>query len=76
MPNPGATQSAAVRSAKSDQHALIIIKLIRQAEAEGATTLRDIAAWLNSRGHRTMRGSAWSSVQVLRVKRRAGILLS
>lgn len=75
MPNPGSTRSAAVRSAKSDQHAINIITLIHQAEEEGATTLRAVAAWLNERGHRTMRGSAWSSVQVMRVKQRASILL-
>ena len=40
---------------------------IEQARAEGCSSLREIAAYLNSRGIRTVRGKEWQASQVQRV---------
>jgi DNA invertase Pin-like site-specific DNA recombinase len=48
-----------------------ILPVIAKIRTEGATTLRQIAAELNSRGEMTPRGSQWSAVQVMRVLRSA-----
>jgi hypothetical protein len=43
---------------------------IKRLQAEGATTLRAIAAGLNAQGIPTARGGTWSAVQVMRVLQR------
>jgi DNA invertase Pin-like site-specific DNA recombinase len=48
-----------------------ILPVIEEVRAGGATSLRQIAAELNSRGEMTPRGAQWSAVQVMRVLQRA-----
>lgn len=59
--------SRAVRVARAEQHAANILPIVRQIQAAGATSLRAVAAALNSRGVRTPRGGEWSANQVKRV---------
>jgi DNA invertase Pin-like site-specific DNA recombinase len=67
----GATVSASVRSDKAAKRAgdvLPIIQAIKERlQAEGATSLRQIASALNERKIPTARGGEWSAVQVQRV---------
>jgi hypothetical protein len=44
-----------------------LLPVIESIKAEGATSLRQIAAVLNERGITTARGSEWGAVQVQRV---------
>lgn len=55
------------REDRADQFAGNVLPLIRQAEAGGAVSLREIAAALNARGSKTRRGSAWTAAAVSRV---------
>ncbi|MET4698857.1 DNA invertase Pin-like site-specific DNA recombinase [Constrictibacter sp. MBR-5] len=59
--------SRAVRVARAEQHAANILPIVRQIQAAGATSLRAVAAALNSRGVRTPRGGEWCATQVKRV---------
>lgn len=45
--------------------------MIAEIKAKGATTLREVAAELNSRNVDTSRGGSWSAVQVQRILARA-----
>lgn len=64
----GTTASAEVRRSKADNKAKHLIPVIRAIQAEGATSLRQIAAVLNERGIDTPRGTGrWSAVQVSRI---------
>ncbi len=45
--------------------------IIKDIQAEGAATLREIAAALNDRGIPTAKGGEWSATQVMRVVNRA-----
>jgi Recombinase len=45
--------------------------IIRELQASGATSLREIAAGLNARGIKTACGGTWSAVQVSRILERA-----
>jgi len=67
----GAQASAAVRGAMASKRAADLLPAIRHAQAQGATTLREIAAALNETGIPTARGGEWSAVQVQRVLARA-----
>jgi Recombinase len=49
------------------QRAADIGPTIKSLQAEGATTLRAIAAGLNAQGIPTARGGRWSAIQVMRV---------
>jgi DNA invertase Pin-like site-specific DNA recombinase len=62
----GAPASRAVRTAKADKRAADLAPIIADVKAAGATSLREIAAALNSRGIPTARGGTWSAVQVQR----------
>src|ERR1700722_11668015 len=56
------------RSAVADKRAAIeVLPVIRELQAAGATSLRQIAAGLNERNITTPRGGEWSAVQVQRV---------
>src|SRR3546814_7706803 len=55
--------SRAVRSARAEQHAANVLPIVRQIQAAGATSLRAVAAALNSRGVRTPRGGEWYANQ-------------
>lgn len=63
--------SRRVRSKASVQFAQNAIPIIRQIQASGLSTLRDVAAALNARGVRTSRGGEWQPTQVKRVLERA-----
>jgi len=63
----GAKASASVRSAKASNRAGDIQPIIESIKAEGAVSLRQIAAVLNERRIPTARGGEWSAVQVQRL---------
>ena len=67
----GQRASAAKRSALATDRAIDLLAVIRSAQANGATSLRQIAEVLNERGIVTARGGEWSAVQVARVLARA-----
>jgi len=66
--NPRAAETvgrahAANRTA-ADQFAANVLPIVREIQASGLTTLREIAAALNARGVRTARGGQWHSTTV------------
>ncbi len=63
----GVAASAAIRAARSKKHAADIMTTIREAQANGATSLRKIADYLNRHSESAPRGGSWSAVQVSRV---------
>jgi DNA invertase Pin-like site-specific DNA recombinase len=63
----GAKASAEVRGAMASKRAADLLPAIRRIQADGAVTLRDIAAKLNEEEIPTARGGEWSAVQVQRV---------
>lgn len=63
----GPAVSAAVRSKASDARALKVRRQIEALQAQGATTLREIANRLNDAGITTPRGARWGASQVKRV---------
>lgn len=67
----GNAQSVKVRQQRAAKRANDLLPAIEQAQAEGASTLREIAAFLNAKGIPTPRGGEWSAVQVKRVLDRA-----
>lgn len=56
--------------AKANARAELLSDVLAHIKAEGATSLREIAAALNERGIQTSRGGSWSAVQVSRVMAR------
>jgi hypothetical protein len=54
------TEKAACRRAE-------VLPIIEQLQANGATSLRQIAAALNERGITTAKGGKWSATQVMHV---------
>lgn len=74
----GSAAGAAVRKAKAAKLVEHLVPVLAHIREEGATSLRTIAAQLNSRGIETPRGGEWSAVQVKRMMARAvesGLLL-
>lgn len=67
----GAKASAVKRGAKAANRASDLLPVIRTAQANGASSLRQIAEVLNSKGLTTARGGEWSAVQVQRVMNKA-----
>lgn len=63
----GPAASAAVRAKASKERATKVLRQIDAARLAGATSLRDIAASLNSAGITTSRGGEWHATQVKRV---------
>jgi DNA invertase Pin-like site-specific DNA recombinase len=63
----GPSVSVAVRQAASEARAAKVRRHIEAARADGAISLRQIAAALDAKGITTARGGAWSAVQVQRV---------
>lgn len=57
--------------ARADQFAGNVLPVIRQVQAAGCTSLREIATALDARGLRTRRGSRWTAAAVARVLARA-----
>jgi DNA invertase Pin-like site-specific DNA recombinase len=66
----GSAAGAAVRAAKAAKRTEDLQPLMEYICAEGATSLRAIAAELNARGIETPRGRRWYPIQVQRVLRR------
>jgi DNA invertase Pin-like site-specific DNA recombinase len=66
--NPRAAETVgmahAANRAAADHFAANVLPIVREIQASGLTTLRDIAAALNARGVRTARGGAWHSSTV------------
>jgi hypothetical protein len=56
-------KGAAAHRTAADAFAANVLPIVRQIEAAGATTHRAIAAALNARGIRTVRGGAWHDRQ-------------
>jgi DNA invertase Pin-like site-specific DNA recombinase len=73
--NPRAAEAAArahaANRAVADQFAANVLPILREIQASGLTTLRDIAGALNARGIRTARGGAWHSSTVRNLLLRA-----
>jgi DNA invertase Pin-like site-specific DNA recombinase len=68
----GNAHSVKVRQERAVKRAHDLIPAIEQAKADGAVTLRDIAAFLNEKGIPTPRETGqWSAVQVSRILTRA-----
>ncbi|RUW85119.1 recombinase family protein [Mesorhizobium sp. M1E.F.Ca.ET.063.01.1.1] len=65
-----AARSREVRTARADAFAANVAPIIEQVRASGATSLRQIAEALNSRGIGTPRGGTWSAMQVSDVLKR------
>jgi DNA invertase Pin-like site-specific DNA recombinase len=63
----GNVASAAIRCAKADKRAADLLPVIQAIQAQGAASLRKIAAELNERDIPAARGGRWSAVQVRRV---------
>jgi DNA invertase Pin-like site-specific DNA recombinase len=57
--------------AAADAHAQNVLPVIRQMQASGLRTLREIAAALNARGIGTARGGAWHTSTVRNLLARA-----
>ncbi len=68
----GALASAVIRSTKAKRRAADIGPIVADIQANGATSLRQIAAALNERHIRTAQGKEWSATQVMRVLSQAG----
>lgn len=66
----GRKQAAAVVSRRADQRAADLEPMIRQLQAEGATTPRELAERLNDKGVPTARGGQWYPTTVRRVLER------
>jgi DNA invertase Pin-like site-specific DNA recombinase len=67
----GPQASASVRSASARDRALKVAAQIEALRAAGATSLRQVAAGLNSAGITTPRGGRWHAAQVKSVMERA-----
>ncbi len=68
----GNPQSVKVRKERAAKRAHDLLPAIEQAKAEGAATLREIAAFLNAKNIPTPRETGeWSAVQVQRILQRA-----
>jgi DNA invertase Pin-like site-specific DNA recombinase len=63
---------AAAGRAKANRFAESVTPAIREAQAAGAKSLRQIAAALNARGIPTARNGAWAATQVRDILNRAG----
>ena len=74
--NPKLAEARAIananHSAGADAFADSVAPAIREAQAAGAKTLRQIAAALNGRGIGTARGGKWEATTVANVLRRIG----
>src|SRR5260370_35583327 len=74
--NPRLAEARAAVNARSqasaDAFAITAAPAIREAQAAGAKSLREIAAALNARGIATARGGRWEGRTVANVLRRAG----
>jgi DNA invertase Pin-like site-specific DNA recombinase len=63
----GAQASVTVRRARAAKRSADLLPIIQEIRSRGASSLRQVAASLNSRGIATARGGEWSAIQVRRV---------
>ena len=63
---------AKANKARADKFAANVLPIIERIQANGATSLRAIAAELDAQGVLTDRGGKWAAQQVLGILRRAG----
>ena len=63
---------AVANAAQADRHAANIAPIVRQIQAAGGKTLREIADALNARGIRTARGGSWYASTVRNLLARPG----
>jgi DNA invertase Pin-like site-specific DNA recombinase len=63
----------AIRTARADTFAAAIAPAIREAQAAGAKSLRQIAAALNARGIATARGGKWEAATVANALKRIAV---
>jgi hypothetical protein len=56
-----------VRKDKAAKRSADLLPMVKEIEASGAESLRQIAAVLNARGIPAPRGGEWSAVQVGRI---------
>ena len=63
----GRRAAAKTRTARAEARAADLAPLIAELQAQGVTTLRDIAKALNERGIPTARGKEWAPEQVRRI---------
>ena len=68
----GSALASQARTAKVDQRVKDLAPIIREAQANGATSLRELAGALNERGVPTARGGRWTATQVNRLLARLG----
>ncbi len=68
----GRAASAEVRAARSQKHAADILPTIREAQKQGATSLRQITAYLNEHSEAAPRGGLWTATQVSRILSNSG----
>jgi DNA invertase Pin-like site-specific DNA recombinase len=61
----------AVQTAQANQFAANVLPIINEIRAAGVTELKAIAAALNARGVRTVRGGQWEATQVKRILARS-----
>jgi len=66
------TKGSASQRAEAYVFAAKVLPVVRPIQAEGAVTLRAIAAALNERGVRTARGGEWHDSTVRNLLARAG----
>jgi DNA invertase Pin-like site-specific DNA recombinase len=72
IPNSGNTDNArAARIKKTGDYAMKMAPIIEEVKAQGATSLRQIAAALNAEGYRTVNGKEWQAMAVSQVVKRA-----
>lgn len=67
-----AAKGRAVLASRADSFAANTLPVVEKIRAQGATTLREIAAELNSRGIKTPRGGEWGAKQVANLLARDG----
>ena len=65
------SQGLAERQRRSGEFASRVLPVIEQAKASGATSLRQIAAFLTERGVQTRRGGPWDAQKVRQVLQRS-----
>jgi len=66
----GSARGVTVRKAQADSRARDIAPEVAALQAEGATTLRALAAGLTAKGVKAPRGGDWSAIQVSRELKR------
>jgi DNA invertase Pin-like site-specific DNA recombinase len=63
----GSQRGRAIQAARADQFAANVLPIIEELRSAGVTTLKGIAAALNTRGVQTARGGRWDPTTVKRI---------